>query len=40
MLEAVWNVVLIVLALTGALAWSIGILAFVSIHMLNKSIDD
>jgi hypothetical protein len=40
MLEAVWNVVLIVLALTGALAWSIGILAFVSIQLLNKSVED
>lgn len=40
MLEAIWNVVLIVLALTGAITWSIGILAFVSVYLLGKSIED
>jgi hypothetical protein len=39
MLGAIWNVVVIVLALTGAFTWSIGILAIVSIYLLDKSID-
>ena len=40
MLEAVWNVVVIVLALTGAITWLIGILAFVQFYLLDKSMED